>query len=65
MPWTSRHLISNPNTLDPIADAAALSVHAINRKQIFGRFRIATYGKIDVAILVRHCDTPVYAMRLN
>jgi hypothetical protein len=65
MPWTSRRLISNPNTLDPIADAAALSIHPINRKQIFGRFRIATYGKIDVAILVRHCDTPVYALRLN
>jgi hypothetical protein len=65
MPWTSRRLIGNPNTLDPIADAVALSVHAINRKQIFGRFRIATYGKIAVAILVRHCDTPVYSMRLN
>jgi hypothetical protein len=65
IPWTSRRLISNPNTLDPIADAAALSAHAINRNQIFGRFRIATYGKIDVAILVRHSDTPVYALRLN
>ena len=65
LPWVSHPLISDPNTLDPIADAAALSAHAINRKQIFGRFRIATYGKIDVAILVRHCDTPVYALRLN
>ena len=64
-PWTWCRLISTPNTLDPIADAAALSAHAINRNQIFGRFRIATYGKIDVAILVRHSDTPVYAMRLN
>jgi hypothetical protein len=64
-PWTSRRLISNPNSLDPIADAAALSAYAINRNQIFGRFRIATYGQIDVAILVRHIDTPVYALRLN
>jgi hypothetical protein len=64
-PWISRRLVSDPNSLDPIGDAAALSAHGINRNHIFGRFRIAAYGKIDVAILVRHSDSPVYALRLN
>ena len=31
----------------------------------FGRFRIAAIEGIDVAILVRHVDSPVYALRLN
>ena len=31
----------------------------------FGRFRIASFGALDLAILVRHVDSPVYAMRLN
>jgi hypothetical protein len=64
-PWRSRRLLSDPNTLNPVADAAALSMYPINRNHIFGRLRIATFGKIDVAILVRHSDTPVYALRLN
>jgi len=64
-PWRSRRLLSDPNTLNPVADAAALSMYPINRNHIFGRLRIATFGKIDVAILVRHSDTPVYALRLK
>lgn len=63
--WTWRSILSAGNSLDPIADAQALSSYAVNRSHTFGRFRIATYGGTDVAILVRHIDTPVYAMRLN
>ena len=62
--WTWQELVNN-DSLDPIADAQAISKHAVNRSHTFGRFRIATYGKIDLAILVRHIDTPVYAMRLS
>ena len=62
--WTWQGLVNNDG-LDPIADAQAISKHAVNRSHTFGRFRIATYGKIDLAILVRHIDTPVYAMRLS
>ena len=53
------------NTLDPIRDAASRSRYAVNRAQTFGRFRIASLGAIDLAVLVRHIDTPVYAMRLT
>lgn len=63
--WTWRSILSAGNSLDPIADAQALSSYTVNRSHTFGRFRIATYGGTDVAILVRHIDTPVYAMRLN
>jgi hypothetical protein len=63
--WSWRSVLNRDNALDPIADAQARSRHAVNRSHTFGRFRIATYGAIDVAILVRHIDTPVYAMRLN
>jgi len=45
---------------DPIAHAAALSAHGVNRDHTFGRFRVVTYGETEVAILVRHTDTPVY-----
>ena len=38
---------------------------ARNKSHTFGRFRVATYGRTDVAILVRHTETPVYAMRLS
>jgi hypothetical protein len=63
--WIWNKLISDSNILDPIADAQAISSYAINKAHTFGRFRIATYGSIDVAILVRHTDTPVYALRIN
>jgi hypothetical protein len=64
-PWIWRRVLNDANRLDPIAHAAALSTHGVNKSHTFGRFRIATYGRTDVAILVRHTDTPVYAMRLN
>lgn len=51
--------------LDPVEDARAASRHASNWRQTFGRFRVATWGAIDVALLIRHVDTPVYALRLN
>jgi hypothetical protein len=51
--------------LDPIADAKARSRHVINWRHTFGRFRVATWGSVDLALLIRHVDTPVYALRLN
>ena len=64
-PWTWRSLLNEGNRLDPVAQAAALSSYGVNVSHTFGRFRVATYDQTDVAILVRHTDTPVYAMRLN
>jgi hypothetical protein len=52
-------------TLRPIADAAGRSRFGVNLSHIFGRFRIASIDGVDVAILVRHVDSPVYAWRLN
>ena len=63
--WTWRSISNNDNRLDPIAHAAAMSKYPVNKDHTFGRFRVATYGRTDVAILVRHTDTPVYAMRFN
>ncbi len=53
------------NTRRPIADAASRSRFPVNLSHAFGRFRIAAFGAVDLAILVRHIDSPVYAMRLN
>ena len=50
--------------LDPIADAAAGSRYPLNLAHTFGRFRIAHFDDVDLAILVRHVDSPVYAMRI-
>ena len=63
--WTWRSLLKEGNRLDPVTQAASLSSYGVNVSHTFGRFRVATYGQTDVAILVRHVDTPVYAMRLN
>lgn len=63
--WRWQSLVRESNRLNPIAHAQSLSSFQVNRNHTFGRFRVATYGAIDVAILVRHVDTPVYAMRLN
>jgi hypothetical protein len=52
-------------TLRPIADAAGRSRFGVNLSHVFGRFRIASFDNVDVAILVRHVDSPVYAWRLN
>lgn len=51
--------------LDPIADAKAGSRYATNWRHTFGRFRVASWGSTDVALLIRHVDTPAYALRLN
>ncbi|MCX7065098.1 MAG: hypothetical protein NT024_11200, partial [Proteobacteria bacterium] len=53
------------DALDPIADAQRRSRGVVNSAHVFGRFRIASFGGIDIAILVRHLDSPVYALRLN
>ena len=49
----------------PMADAASSSRFRVNVSQVFGRFRIASIEGVDVAILIRHVDSPVYASRLN
>lgn len=60
------HCLSDDDTVfDPIAHAASLTMYAINRNHTFGRFRIARVGGIDLAILIRHIDTPVYALQLS
>ena len=56
--------LSAPLSLDPVADAAEQSRHHVNRSHTFGRFRIAHFDDADLAILVRHIDSPVYAVRL-
>ena len=63
--WPWRSLLDSPNRLDPITDAASTSNCCLNRDHTFGRFRVASYGDTDVALLVRHIDTAVYALRLN
>ena len=63
--WAWASLLERRNSLNPIAHAQAMSKYSVNTSHTFGRFRVATYGRTDVAILVRHTDTPVYAMRLN
>ena len=63
--WNWRSVRNQGNSMNPIADAQAISSHAVNGSHTFGRFRVASYSGTDVAILVRHIDTPVYAMRLN
>jgi len=63
--WKWKSLLNAGNTLNPIVHAESLSSYGGNRSHTFGRFRIATYGRTDLAILIRHVDSPVYAMRLN
>ena len=60
--WRS---LSDDSSLDPIDDAAQQSRQPVNRSHTFGRFRVAHFGDFDVALLVRHIDSPVYAMRLG
>jgi len=51
-----------------IAEFAALEYSARMESLIyfssFGRFRVAQFESYDLAILVRHVDTPVYCLRL-
>jgi hypothetical protein len=63
--WSWHPCRQAADALDPIADAARRSRYLVNLSQTFGRFRIASFGAIDLAILVRHVDSPVYAMRLT
>ena len=63
-PWSWHAFTPAAGTLDPIRDAATRSRYPVNLSQTFGRFRIASFGTIDLAVLVRHVDSPVYAMRL-
>jgi hypothetical protein len=63
--WTWKALLDADNRLDPIAHAASRTKYGLNRDHTFGRFRVATYGTFDLAALIRHVDTPVYAMLLN
>lgn len=63
--WIWRAHQPSAASLKPIAHAADHSRFGMNVSHVFGRFRIASFGGIDVAILVRHVDSPVYAWRLN
>jgi hypothetical protein len=53
------------HAFNPVADARTASRHAKNWRHTFGRFRVASWGSTDVALLIRHVDTPVYALRLT
>jgi hypothetical protein len=61
---THWNLLTKRASLDPIADAARESKYHVNRSHTFGRFRVAGYADCELAILVRHVDSPVYALRL-
>jgi len=63
--WTWQTHRPETGTLDPIADAAAGSRYAVNLPHVFGRLRVASFAGTDIAILVRHVDSPVYVRRLN
>jgi hypothetical protein len=63
--WRWQAHLPAPGTLRPIADAADHSRFGVNVSHVFGRFRMASFESIDVAVLVRHVDSPVYARRLN
>jgi hypothetical protein len=62
--WRWRSLLHD-DRLDPPAHAAAMSAYGVNRNHTYGRFRIASCGETELAVLVRHTDTPVYAMKLK
>jgi hypothetical protein len=58
-------LLTQSSSIDPIADAERRSRCHVNRSHTFGRFRVAHFAEVDLALLVRHVDSPVYAMRLT
>jgi hypothetical protein len=60
----SWRVLAAQSGVDPVLDAASQSRYHVNRTHTFGRFRIAHFDDVDLAILVRHVDSPVYAMRL-
>ncbi len=63
--WIWQKILNEKNDLDPIEDAYRRSAYEVNKNHTFGRFRVATFGATDLIILVRHVDTPVYALRLT
>lgn len=65
--WRWEERTPPEESLDPIRDAAMHSTRVAHPDHVFGRFRLVEYGDADpmtLAILVRHVDSPVYAMRL-
>jgi hypothetical protein len=56
--------IAAADSVDPITDAAAQSEFPVNLSHTFGRFRIASFAELELAVLVRHVDSSVFAMRL-
>lgn len=63
--WRWRSLLdTRKNAVDPVADAAATTVFEANVSHTFGRFRIARFAGVELAILVRHIDSPVYVFQL-
>ncbi len=57
-------LTAPDNRLDPVQDALERSRHPVHRGHTFGRFRLASFRSMDLAVLVRHVDSPVYVMRV-
>ncbi len=49
----------------PITLAATQTRHSHNAAHVFGRFRVAEFGGVTMAILVRHIDTSVFAAILS
>ncbi|MEH6473342.1 MAG: hypothetical protein V7752_19080 [Halopseudomonas sp.] len=63
--WTWQQLSVAANSLNPVRDAAKYSNSEHNNlEHCFGRFRLVSYGKTVIAVLVRHIDSPVYAIKL-
>jgi len=61
---------------DPVRDVILVASHARNDMYlmdpddplsplvVFGRFRVVDYASATLAVLVRHVDSPIYAIRL-
>ena len=53
------------SSLNPIMDAREASILCRHPEHVFGRFRVVDYKFATLAVLVRHIDSPVYAIRLR
>jgi hypothetical protein len=62
--WQWCRVAEDSADLDPVRDAAEASRFATHPSHIFGRFRVVDYELAVLALLVRHIDSPVYALRL-
>lgn len=60
--WES--ITATTNQLNPITHAAKTSHHPTNVNHTFGRFRVTSYDGVDIGILIRHIDSPVYVIKL-